>query len=1242
VPHVFPLNPKSSSIAHAVRRGGGGAMHCRWPLAFAILGLGLALRSAGAEPAPPGPAYGFHAYNVEAGLPHNSAPNVLQTRDGYLWVGTETGLARFDGSRFTTYRAANTPGLPDNWIRFLFEDKAGSLWVGTAHGLSRYRDGKFECVGLRNQAIVNLAEDRTGRIWIGTFSGELWDYQGENLSSHDADFELPGGPRVAAVFVDAAGRLWVGLRGEGLWCREGGSFRRYAPIAGKLKEVRNITESPQNTLWLVADSSVYRLRDGQLRSYAPPTGWDKDLLIKVTADRSGQIWVISNHLFLLANPDKDEFFQPIPVPPAEYCRGIIEDLEGSYWIGTAGDGIVRMRPSGFRMFAPEDAPLGDNTRTVAVDGQGAVWAGLTTSGAAHIAPDGTVFVVDTGTGSDGEVWSIWPASDGSVWIGTRSSLMVWRDGTVKNFPQFQRIRALYQDRAGTIWLGAEAGGGVVRYKDGAFTSLDEAIGSSPEDPVAYVFAEDAGGALYIGLMRRGVIKIKDSAITSYESTDGIAPTDIRAIYPDKEGNLWVGTKGQGLVVLQGGRWLHADGFSDPFNDHVSALFEDGQGRFWVGTPKGIVWGLKTEFLAVARGERSSVNLHSANVSDGVRPSTVGGGSFPDAAKTPDGAIWFATRRGLTIVDPRKVTLNQVVPPVKIERVLVDNKLMERSGEIHLPAGARNVAIDYTAPSFVRSDQVLFRYRLEGHDNGWIEAGDRRTAYYNDLRPGTYSFRVVACNDDGIWNTTGASVVLVQAPFFYQTRWFASLTTLVLVGLGLGLYRWRTASLRWRNERLEKGIAERTAALAERTVELAKSNEAIRASEYFYHSLVESLPQIIARKDAGGRFTYANPAFGELVGRRGEPIAGLCDRDLYPPERAAKIRADDVRVMETGQVLEYENVVERPGQKKRYLQVKKVPLYAERRPIGVLVLFWDMTVFRETEELLRHAQQELIETSRLAGIAEVATGVLHNLGNALNSVNTSAALAAGRLRKSKVPGVGKAAQLLLEQGDRLPEFFATDPRGRQLPGYLEQLATLLQEERAESVRELEALQDSVDHIKQIVAAQQSYAHVSGVVEVAPPAELVEFALRISEASLARHQVAIVREFSPAPAVKVERHKVLQILINLIRNAKESINESRRPDRQLVLGIRTSPAGRVQIYVTDNGVGISPEHLTDVFAFGFTTKVNGHGFGLHTSANAAQEMGGSLEARSDGPGHGATFVLELPPASSLSDLAAGAAS
>jgi C4-dicarboxylate-specific signal transduction histidine kinase len=262
---------------------------------------------------------------------------------------------------------------------------------------------------------------------------------------------------------------------------------------------------------------------------------------------------------------------------------------------------------------------------------------------------------------------------------------------------------------------------------------------------------------------------------------------------------------------------------------------------------------------------------------------------------------------------------------------------------------------------------------------------------------------------------------------------------------------------------------------------------------------------------------------------------------------------------------------------------------------------------------------------------MATGVLHNLGNALNSVNTTVNLTTDRVQRSKVTALGKVVELLEAQHGRLAEFFSADPRGQQLPDYLAQLSGHLLAERADLLHEMDELQQNVDHIKEIVAAQQSFAHISGITEVVPASELVEYGLRISEAALQRHGIAVVREFMPAPPVKVERQKVLQILVNLIRNAKEAVNQSGRPDKRLVVGVRVSAAGRVQFAVTDNGVGIAPEYLARIFAFGYTTKKTGHGFGLHSSANAAKEMGGSLEARSDGLGRGATFVLELPPAS-----------
>lgn len=413
--------------------------------------------------------------------------------------------------------------------------------------------------------------------------------------------------------------------------------------------------------------------------------------------------------------------------------------------------------------------------------------------------------------------------------------------------------------------------------------------------------------------------------------------------------------------------------------------------------------------------------------------------------------------------------------------------------------------------------------------------------------------------------------------------------------------------------------------------LQRRNEELRAAELFYHSLVESLPQIIVRKDAHGVITYANQAFADLLGR---PLAEIIGRDesaFYPAEEAAKFRADDAQVMASGRTLEFESVVEKKGQPSRYMHVKKVPLFdAEHRLLGVQALFWDMTIFRETEERLKETQHELVEASRLAGIAEVTTGILHNLGNVLSSVNTSAALLLRHARQPRTAALGKVAALVNEQRPRLAEFFTTDPRGRVLPEYLGKLAEQLDADQASAVKEAEDLRHQVDHALEIVAAQQNFARVAGTTENLPVADLVEHALRISESSLNRHGVTLMREFMATPVVQVERQKVMQILVNLIRNAKDSVKAHDRPNKRIVLSVRPAPSGAVQVAVTDNGLGIAPQNLERLFNFGFTTKKNGHGFGLHASILAAKEMGGSLTASSDGEGQGATFVLELPAA------------
>jgi C4-dicarboxylate-specific signal transduction histidine kinase len=289
---------------------------------------------------------------------------------------------------------------------------------------------------------------------------------------------------------------------------------------------------------------------------------------------------------------------------------------------------------------------------------------------------------------------------------------------------------------------------------------------------------------------------------------------------------------------------------------------------------------------------------------------------------------------------------------------------------------------------------------------------------------------------------------------------------------------------------------------------------------------------------------------------------------------------------------------------------------------------DITERRQADEALRHSQQKLVETSRLAGMAEVATGVLHNVGNVLNSVNVSAGLVVEKLRRSKAPKLAKAAALLTSRNGDLADYLTHDETGRKLPGYLTKLGEYLMSENTELLSEIDQLGRNIEHIKEVVAMQQSYAKVSGVFENLHAHQLVEDAIAMNIGAFERHGIDVERNFCTVPPIRVDRHKVLQILINLIRNAKYALDEVHRTDKRISISIGAADERTVQIMVADNGVGISPENLTRIFAHGFTTREEGHGFGLHSGALAARSMGGALNVDSPGTGQGATFTLELP--------------
>ncbi len=459
----------------------------------------------------------------------------------------------------------------------------------------------------------------------------------------------------------------------------------------------------------------------------------------------------------------------------------------------------------------------------------------------------------------------------------------------------------------------------------------------------------------------------------------------------------------------------------------------------------------------------------------------------------------------------------------------------------------------------------------------------------------------------------------------QPSWWTARHTLLGLGaLGFILL----LALAW-VRLLRNQVRLRTAQLQSEVTEHKRTEIALETSERFMRSLVESLPQNILRKDLDGRITFVNQFFCRTLGKPMDQILGKTDLDLFPQALAVKYRRDDEAVLKSGQLFETVEENRSAEGKKTHVQVIKTPLYdAANRSIGLQVIFWDVTGKKEAEERLEIVQKGLVEASRQAGMAEVATGVLHNVGNVLNSVNVSAALLTDNLKRSKVGGLAKTVALLREHEADVGAFLTADARGKRVVGYLGQLAEHLAGEQAASTKELRELAANIEHIKDIVAMQQNYAKFVGVTEVVPVTDLVEDALRLNAGALARHDIQITRQYHPGPLlISVEKHKVIQILTNLIRNAKYACDDSGRTDKQM--GVRVENGdGRVRVSVVDNGVGIPPANLTRIFNHGFTTRRDGHGFGLHSGALAAREMGGSLTVHSEGPGQGATFTLELP--------------
>lgn len=777
-------------------------------LAGPVLALTLAAGAARSEEPLPALSQRIQErWTYREGLPHNTAHRVLMSRSGYVWIGTQEGLVRFDGVRFRTFTRRSTPGLAGDEINAMAEDADGTLWIGTSRGLSRLRQDAFERVELgADVAVLALAVDGEGGVWVGGEAGLRHVRAGAAAVVEP----VPGLPsqRVLAV-ARAAGEVLVG--GYAGLSRLVAGRAEPVPLGAPTGAVTSLLEAPDGTLWVGADAGLRRRRPGADGFEPVPLPPGAVAVAELALDRGGVLWVGTDGGPLLrVAGGRAEPVEGTGSP--RDVHALAADGEGGVWIGTESDGLHRIRWGPAVTLGREEGLSADVVWAVREGRGGEVWI-ATDVGLDRLAGGRVEPVSVSGLGRAG-AGGLLEDRSGALWIGTVDGIVRLGPGGASRFGKADGlsgalVRTLHQDAQGAIWAGTSHG--LFRLEGQRFRAVAN-VPALDSDKINAI-AEGPGGVLWVGTTA-GLARVEGDTLAPV--LDGAAPLlgDVTALLADPDGGLWVGLVGDGLVYLPGGgtasggrtpagaaegratRFTVRDGLHE---DTVLAILDDGEGELWLSGTHGITRVARAELAEVATGRRTTLSPTILGTAEGMRERECNGGDTPAAWRGADGRLWFATIRGVVVVDPRRLGPRPAPPPARVEELVADGRAWPAGEAPRLPAGTRRVDLRFTGLAPTGAERLRFRHRLVGLDDGFVdaEAGAERVAHFTNLPPGAYAFEVQARHPTGEWGPT-ARLAFGLAPRFWQTGWFLWLCAAAGLGLGLAVHLARTAALR-RNE-----------------------------------------------------------------------------------------------------------------------------------------------------------------------------------------------------------------------------------------------------------------------------------------------------------------------------------------------------------------------------------------------------------------------------------------------------------
>ena len=757
---MFPCATEKSSL-------------CRFALVFAL--------AAGFSSAPAAPNYFTRTWHVEEGLPQNKVTAVVQTHDGYLWVGTYNGLARFDGVRFTAFDENNTPELHSRRVTSLFEAVDGTLWICTENGdVSQYKDGRFASVPVRanwsDRKIYDVTADDAGDIWLLSEAGELARVRDGKVLSPPSGVVA----KIVSLVCGPDGKVWVDCEGRVSLLKHGHlqpvEFGTTAPEP--YPYIQGIAASRDGGLWVASNSTIRKWKDGRWVADLGAAPWGWNIVAKFMETSTGVLagGTTSDGLWLFF-PDQTNtpylHFDHTNGLPSDWVISLWEDRENNLWCGTSA-GLVAIRPNNLETISPPDKWKSCPVLSVLPAPDGALWIGTEGAGLYRLQNgDWTNFDSTRGV-NNYYVWSLAADGAGKIWAGTwGGGLFAQTDNAFDYAPGLEKfhppIPALLFLSDG-LWIGTTTG--PLRYQNGELERFNK-IASEPFGDVRAI-AQDKSGALWFGTAGGGLVRRENGHFRRFKKSDGLSSDFIECLHFADDGTLWIGTFGNGLNRFKNGKFSVVNGEQGLPNGVIGHIEADGLGFFWMSSYSGILRASETDLNRCADGEIAEVPFLVYGINDGLPTLACSEGLQSAGCKTADGRLWFPTAKGLIAVDPASVKINPLPPPVRIEEMRVDGKKFtdgNSSGPLKIPPGRHRIEFAYAGLSYVAPEKVLFKCRLNNLDTDWENVGAKRVVTYNYVPPGNYSFQVVACNNDGVWNETGAGLAFVVLPYFWQTTWF---------------------------------------------------------------------------------------------------------------------------------------------------------------------------------------------------------------------------------------------------------------------------------------------------------------------------------------------------------------------------------------------------------------------------------------------------------------------------------------